>query len=84
MPDPTNAERQQRWRDRQEPIPATHPTASLAMTATVAITLWATDPDTGEELFIDERIPATGNPDDHAEQAMNRHMDYDFTGWDFA
>jgi hypothetical protein len=57
-----------------------------AMTATVAITLLATDPDTGKELFIDERIPATGDPHDHVEQAIKRHyeMGHEFTGWDFA
>jgi hypothetical protein len=52
--------------------------------ATVAITLWATDPNTGDELCIDERIPATGDPHDHVEQAIKRHMGYEFTGWDFA
>jgi hypothetical protein len=53
------------------------------MTVTTPILLWAEDTDTGETVYIKERIPASGVAEQNALRAMSRHPGYAFSGWDY-
>ena len=53
------------------------------MARTLPIVLSATDTSTGEDIYIQERIPATGDANLNVADAMDRHPGYEFSGWEY-
>ena len=53
------------------------------MARTLPIVLSATDTSTGEDIYIQERIPATGDENLNVADAMDCHPGYEFSGWEY-